>query len=188
MQDDSDKIGTDNEIIKSLVDGDRKTFEALFHKYYSLLCDYALTYLEDANAAEDIVQDVFVYLWNHCKSIAITTSLKSYLYNSVKHSALNVLKHQAIVRKHSPLLVEFLGNLAKARRAFDLLPNQCRVVFMMSCLEGKTYKEIADELHISVNTVKSHILKAYRDIRENVNRPVSPQVLFLAMCKYVGHF
>ena len=55
MQDDSDKIGTDNEIIKSLVDGDRKTFEALFHKYYSLLCDYALTYLEDANAAEDIV-------------------------------------------------------------------------------------------------------------------------------------
>ena len=64
MQDDSDKIGTDNEIIKSLVDGDRKTFEALFHKYYSLLCDYALTYLEDANAAEDIVQDVFVYLWN----------------------------------------------------------------------------------------------------------------------------
>ena len=49
MQDDSDKIGTDNEIIKSLVDGDRKTFEALFHKYYSLLCDYALTYLEDAN-------------------------------------------------------------------------------------------------------------------------------------------
>lgn len=114
---------------------------------------------------------------------------------------MNVLKHQAIVRKHSPLLVEFLGNLAKedyseqeleqleqVRRAFDLLPNQCRVVFMMSCLEGKTYKEIADELHISVNTVKSHILKAYRDIRENVNRPVSPQVLFLAMCKYVGHF
>lgn len=201
MQDDSEKIGTDNEIIKLLVDGDRKTFEVLFHKYYSLLCDYALTYLEDANAAEDIVQDVFVYLWNHCKSIAITTSLKSYLYSSVKHRALNVLKHQAIVRKHSPLLVEFLGNLAKedyseqeleqleqVRRAFDLLPNQCRVVFMMSCLEGKTYKEIADELHISVNTVKSHILKAYRDIRENVNRPVSPQVLFLAMCKYVGHF
>ena len=115
--------------------------------------------------------------------------------------ALNVLKHRAIVRKHSPLLVEFLGNWAKedyseqeleqleqVRRAFDLLPNQCRVVFMMSCLEGKTYKEIADELHISVNTVKSHILKAYRDIRENVNRPVSPQVLFLAMCKYVGYF
>lgn len=140
-------------------------------------------------------------LWNHCKSIAITTSLKSYLYSSVKHRVLNVLKHQAIVRKHSPLLVEFLGNLAKedyseqeleqleqVRRAFDLLPNQCRVVFMMSCLEGKTYKEIADELHISVNTVKSHILKAYRDIRENVNRPVSPQVLFLAMCKYVGYF
>ena len=52
-------------------------------------------------------------LWNHCKSIAITTSLKSYLYSSVKHRVLNVLKHQAIVRKHSPLLVEFLGNLAK---------------------------------------------------------------------------
>ena len=140
-------------------------------------------------------------MWNHCNSIAITTSLKSYLSSSVKHRALYVLKHGAIVRKHSPLLVEFLGNLAKedyseqeleqleqVRRAFDLLPNQCRVVFMMSCLEGKTYKEIADELHISVNTVKSHILKAYRDIRENVNRPVSPQVLFLAMCKYVGHF
>ena len=50
MQDDSDKIGTDNEIIKSLVDGDRKTFEALFHKYYSLLCDYACAFGKQGQA------------------------------------------------------------------------------------------------------------------------------------------
>ncbi|MCI5705804.1 MAG: RNA polymerase sigma-70 factor [Odoribacter sp.] len=199
MHDEIDKIATDNEIIKLLVDGDRKIFEALFHKYYSQLCDYALTYLEDANAAEDAVQDVFVYLWNYRKSIKGVASLKSYLYSSVKHRALNILKHQAIIRKHSPLLVEFWWNLAKedyseqeleqleqVKQAFELLPSQCRIVFMMSCLEGKKYKEIADELNISVNTVKSHILKAYHDIRASVNHPISSQVLFFAMYKYAG--
>ncbi len=197
MLDDFNNIRTDSEVVKAIAGGDRNIFEALFHKYYSLLCDYALTYLEDVNEAEDTVQEVFVYLWNYRKSIIISTSLKSYLYSSVKHRALNVLKHQVVTRRHSPLLTEFLENLAnenyseleqeqleQVRKALKELPDQCRIVFMKSCLEGKKYKEIAEELHISVNTVKTHILKAYHDIRANVNRPISSQVLCLMICKY----
>ncbi len=161
-----EKIETDG-IVKSIMGGDRKLFEALFHEYYVLLCDYARTYLEDVSEAEDAVQDVFVYLWNYRKSIVISTSLKSYLYSSVKHHALNILKHKAVARKHSPLLIEFLENeekeeyseteserLEQVRKAFGMLPDQCRTAFMKSCLEGKKYKEIAEEMHISVNTVK----------------------------------
>lgn len=197
MSNDLNSIGTDSEVIKAIADGDRNIFEVLFHKYYSLLCDYALTYLEDIDEAEDTVQEVFVYLWNYRKSIIISTSLKSYLYSSVKHRALNILKHQAVVRRHSALLIEFLENLAnedyseqeleqleQVRKAFKKLPDQCRIVFVKSCLEGKKYKEIAEELHISVNTVKTHVLKAYHDIRANIDHPISSQILCLAIYRY----
>lgn len=197
MSNDLNSIGTNSEVIKAIADGDRNIFEVLFHKYYSLLCDYALTYLEDIDEAEDTVQEVFVYLWNYRKSIIISTSLKSYLYSSVKHRALNILKHQAVVRRHSALLIEFLENLAnedyseqeleqleQVRKAFKKLPDQCRIVFVKSCLEGKKYKEIAEELHISVNTVKTHVLKAYHDIRANIDHPISSQILCLAIYRY----
>mgnify|MGYP004582012907 CR=1 FL=1 len=171
----------DKEIFTAIIQDDQNAFEDLFQKYYELLCTYALTYLDDVNEVEDVVQNVFVYVWNYRKSIKIESSVKAYLYSSVKHMALNILKHKAVERNHSHLLIEFWEDLsreeysegetvqlAKIRQALEILPFQCRTVFMMSCLDGKKYREIAEELHISVNTVKSHIRHAYHVVREYV--------------------
>ena len=145
---------------------------------------------------EDAVQDVFVYVWNNRDAIVVDTSVRSYLFTSVKHRALNILKHRAVERSHGRLLVEFLEDLSqeeyseeeavqleKIRQALKILPLQCRTVFMMSSLDGKKYKEIAEELHISINTVKSHVLKAYRTIREYVGVTTSPSFLFFVAYK-----
>lgn len=187
----------DKRIFAAVVQGDKEAFERLFQKYYVMLCDYAWSYLNDADETEDAVQDVFVYVWNHRGEIHANGSVKAYLFASVKHRALNILKHRAVERSHSPLLVEFLEDLGREeyseeeafqlkqiRLAIEALPSQCRLVFMKSCLEGKKYKEIAEELHISVNTVKSHILKAYRSIHEYVGSSSSHSASFLFFALY----
>lgn len=99
-----------------------------------------------------------------------------------------------IERKHGALLVEFIEDLQNSgyseeevqrieqiKEVLQTLPLQCRTVFTKSCLDGKKYKEIADELGISVNTVKSHVMKAYRDIRARVGGEQSP-CYFLLLC------
>lgn len=172
---------SDRGLFIAVMQGDRDAFENLFQKYYVSLCHYSQSYLDNPGEAEDIVQDVFVNIWRQRGKIELRSTVYTYLYSSVKHGALNVLKHRAVERNHNHALIEFLEDqcrtdysyedekrLEKVRRAFQELPEQCRRVFMMNCFEGKKYSEIADSLHISINTVKSHVLKSYRIIRRQV--------------------
>ena len=181
----------DRRLFESVKAGNGNAFESLFHKYYAVLCNYAATYLDERVEVEDVVQEVFVYLWSQRESVVIQNSVKSYLYSAVKYIVLDVLKHRAVERSHSQLLTEFwedlmrttyseeeLFQLEQIRKVVDGLPAQCRIVFTMSCLDGKKYKEIAEELQISVNTVKSHVLKAYREIREHIVLTDKVSVLF----------
>lgn len=161
--------------------GDPETIEQLFRLYYNPLCNYCQGIVDTVEAAEDIVQDVFVYLWDHRNSIDMTISIKAYLYTAVRNGALKFLRKQAMEQAHSPRLTEFITYLQelkfpeqehlyieKIRQALNELPNQCRTIFLMNCLEGKKYKEIATELDISVNTVKTQLSRAYSSIRKKV--------------------
>ena len=169
----------DYTILKAIVEGDSNSFEILFRKYYQELCNYSMGILGDAEKAEDVVQDAFVYLWENRQRINITTSLKSYLYQSVRNGALKIIRTQVLEQRHMPRLTEFieyleksefsedeLAKLQKIEPAIDELPSQCKSVFLMSFMDKKSYKQIADELEISLNTVKTHVSKAYRIIRE----------------------
>lgn len=173
--------------------GDKNAFERLFKKYYQPLCEYARSILSDGGLAEDVVQDVFIYFWNNRKIINIQFSVKSYLYTAVRHGALNLLKKQLTERKHSPQLTEFVEFLQTSdysedeqeeithiRSVMEELPKQCLKVFLMSALEEKKYNEIAEELGISVNTVKTHITKAYRLIREKITSDIRLVLLVLS--------
>lgn len=174
---------------KATREGKTLPFERLFRKYYSPLCNYCQGIVVEKEIGEDIVQDVFVYLWNNRETISIKTSIKAYLYSSVRHGALAYLKKQTLERVHSPRLTEFitylqeseyseeeLSNLEEAQKILQELPEQCRTVFLMNCIDGKRYKEIAEELNISINTVKTHLSKAYRIFRERLQ---SSNALFL---------
>lgn len=116
-------------------------------------------------------------------------------FSAIKHRVLNILKHQLVERTHSRLLSEYWDDLLKSgyseeeqtqleqiQHILQSLPQQCRIVFMKSCLEGKKYLEIAEELRISVNTVKSHISKAYREIRGKIAVLKNSNLLLLIAC------
>lgn len=183
-----------NEIFASVKEGNQRAFELLFRTFYGSLCDYAFMILGEQEGAEDVVQDLFTYIWTNRSRITVQESVKSYLFTSVRFRALNVLKHQVMERKHGATLAEFVEDLMrsgyseeemerveKIKQVLETLPPQCRTVFTLNCLEGKKYKEIADELGISVNTVKSHVMKAYRDIRARVGEVGSPILVFMAL-------
>ena len=110
------------------------------------------TYLDERVEVEDVVQEVFVYLWSQRESVVIQNSVKSYLYSAVKYKVLDVLKHRAVERSHSQLLTEFWEDLMRTTYSEEELfqleqefgklltvyrPTKCRIVFTMSCLDAK---------------------------------------------------
>ena len=97
--------------LKALIEGDAIVFENVFRKYYHLLCKYCQGIIPEPEKVEDIVQDVFVYLWNNHKTIHINASLKNYLYTSVRHGAQRELRRLNSVEKHSARLTEFIEYL-----------------------------------------------------------------------------
>lgn len=157
-------------------------FGKLFHKYYAPLCRYAEGFLGDAAQAEDIVQDMFTYFWEHRYQIVMDKSVSACFYTAVRHRALRKLENYARQRSHDSKLLEYIKDLQntdyseeeehdieRIRQIMQKLPPQCLKVFILSSLDGKKYAEIANELSISVNTVKTHITKAYRIIRQELD-------------------
>ena len=181
-------------IFARIKDGDERAFERVFRAFYRPLCDYAVTLLGSEEDAEDVVQDLFTRVWADRQGMEVQESVKSYLFTAVRFGALNVLKRRAVEQKHSASLAEFIEDLQREdyseeetrrveriKEVLQTLPAQCRTVFTMSCLEGKKYSEIAGKLGITVNTVKSHVAKAYRDIRAAVDKGVKPVLYFIAL-------
>ena len=188
-------IGMNRNYCFTLTNGTRLDFKLVFDQYFNSLVLFADRYLEEREESESLVQDAFLALWENRLEFPDELSVKAYLYSTVRNKALNVLKHKMVERKHGALLTEFIEGLQRSdyseeemqqieqiKRVLQELPIQCRVVFTMSCLEGKKYKDIANELGISVNTVKSHVMKAYKDIRARVGENTSP-ILFFIACK-----
>lgn len=152
-------------------------FERLFQEHYQSLCFYANIVTKDMEAAEDIVQDVFVKCWAAVQSGELDIQQEHYLYRSVKNRALNHIKslkvRQQFADSYEAGYVDGTLNdtmvdsetRARIMDAIDQLPPQCRKVFMLCVLEDKSYKEAAEALNISVNTVKTQMTKAFSILR-----------------------
>lgn len=169
-----------------IVLGDKKTFEQLFRKYYAPLCVYAESLVRDRDLAEDLVQGIFCVLWEKAGKYDARESLKSYLYRSVYHAALNSLKHDKVKLAFLEFLqkqgvrgennIEYLMNtenqerlIGKLKWAIGLLPDQCRKIFMLSRFEGKKSQEIARELNLSLRTVEAQLYRAMKRLREELS-------------------
>lgn len=155
-------------------------YELLFRQYYKGLCRYALNWLNDIAEAEEIVQNVFVKLWEKRQNIIMDISVKSYLYKAVYNASLNELKHQkvksqfAIMQQQNEQVQQPLEQSSakelqqKIEKAIQRLPEQCRLVFKMSRYEELKYREIASVLNISIKTVENQMGKALKLMRENL--------------------
>ena len=178
---------------ETLTVGDITAFEMLFRTYYQPLCNYAVTFLQDRDDAEEIVQSTFLLLWEKRDTLAIRTSAKPYLYAMVRNACLNALKHQKIKQKHAgeemALADRSHESVAQAiasneleyriKVAMEELPEQCRMVFKLSRFEELKYAEIAEQLSISVKTVENHMGKALRIMREQLKEYLPLIMVFL---------
>ncbi len=158
---------------------DLKAYETLFNRYYKELYRFAYNYLREQAPAEEMAQEVFLYLWEKRSQIDIKTTLKTYLYSAIKNKCLNFIKyekprrheleenHLAMMITHQP---EKSGDPELMKKhiedAINQLPTKCRQIFVLSRNAGLTYEEIAEEMDISIKTVENQMSIALKKLRE----------------------
>jgi len=154
-------------------------FKQLFHKYFPRICVYAASIIKDDAVATDIAQDVFIRLWEKKLSFKSIQSFKAYLYNSIKNTCLNYLRDKKenssielltdITSKEEDIesLIIEAELSAKLFEAIMELPQARREVILLR-INGMTIEDIAKELNVSLNTVKSHKKLAHKQLRDNL--------------------
>lgn len=169
----------EEDIITAIREGNAVAFQHVFDSCYMSLCEYAYTILRDSDDAEDVVQSIFMKLWEKREVLEIRQSVRSYLFRAVYNQCINQLSHRAVKAKHSAYSQANAVNTVdvenndeeldgKVRAAVEKLPPQCRKIFAMSRYEGLRYPEISAQLNISVNTIQNQICKALKLLREEL--------------------
>lgn len=161
---------------------DELEFERIFRQYHQLLCRYAFSIVKDAEHAEEMVQEVFLKIWEKKDSLEFSVSLKSYLYRAVHNSCLNLIDKKKKEVRMDDVTLKIVHPTATAEEkvqhkeldqaiaaALEKLPAECRKVFEMSRFGEMKYREIADTLGISVKTVENQMGKALRIMREQLS-------------------
>ena len=174
---------TDTDYAELIRTGDESAFRALFESYSESLLDFAFGFIRDVQVCEDIVQEVFVRIWQTRLNLNPKLSLRAYLYRSVRNQALKYLRHEKVEREAEGYLQVLFyhpdtptpeDELYHAEltvlldRTIRQLPERCRTIFLMSRYDGLSYQEIAEVLEISINTVKTQMGRAFASLRKNL--------------------
>jgi RNA polymerase sigma-70 factor (family 1) len=176
----------DAQIVNRINKGDLDVFHFLYKEYYPSLCVYAKSFTKSNEISEEVVQDIFIRLWEQRGHLDIHTSFKAYLFVSVRNSCLNHLKHLQVVNKfneHYTRLLQDAQDLfavseesgdslliarelqEKVDQEIKLLPEQCRRIFIMSRFDCLKHQEIADKLDVTINTVHRQTSIALEKLR-----------------------
>jgi RNA polymerase sigma-70 factor (ECF subfamily) len=173
---------SDYDLVEELRRGDLEAFDQIFKKYGDRLFGFALTYLKSREEAEELVQDVFLKIWNNRKNLKKVSSLKSYLFTIAYHNMCRLFREKQIHEKYSKEIaflgkqaaileeqLEYKSTLEQVDRLIEKLPEKQKIIFIKSRREGKTSKEIADEMNLSPGTVDNQISAAIRFLREHIS-------------------
>ena len=169
---------TDSQLAELLKQGDQLAFEEFFHRYYKKILSYASKFLS-SEEAQEIAQEVFVSLWEHRDQIDSDKSISNYLFRISKNKILNHLRffaRQIDLHKQIGYSSPVSGAPADEKlsmdefveitdKAINSLPAQCKIIFLKSRDEEKTYQQIADEMGISKDTVRLQIIKSLKSIK-----------------------
>lgn len=167
-------------IWKKIQQKNKEAFERYYHEHYKSFFLMAIKYLKDSSQAEEIVNDVFLKIWEDGSKITIESSLKSYLYRSIINRCINMI-HKNKKEKHNRVELNSLPEEGYELKqieetelqlqlyaAIDKLPDQCKKVFEMSRFDDLKQQEIADKLGISIKTVKNHITIALKQLNKSM--------------------
>ena len=177
--------------VRNLRNGDQGALREIFEAYFASLCAFGFKYVSDTALAEDIAQEVFVSLWENRNNFEHPNSLKAFLFTSVRNKCLNHLKHNMVKRKHEEHLIRELEYdqfyesqvieeevFARLMSEINNLPASAQKIMILA-LNGLKNPQIADELGISLNTVKTQKKIAYNRLKKSVGELIQPILLTL---------
>ncbi|WP_299549828.1 RNA polymerase sigma-70 factor [Seonamhaeicola sp.] len=175
-------VSNDVEILEQLKLGNPSSYRELFDLYYMPLSVYALKFCDSFELAEDIVQELFIKIWDEKLYMKLEGSVSPYLFKSVKNNTLQAIKRRSKFRfeeiedqvnkliEEERIDVEFLEEeKTKLISQIEALPEKSKQVFKAIVLENLKYKEVAEELGVSVNTVKTHYSRALKKLRASLD-------------------
>ena len=160
-----------------------KEFQEVYLKFFNGLANYAFSILNNREAARDVVQDVFLDLWKKRLDLVIKTSLDAYLVRAVKFKSIDFIRKAKTQQQY---VADVVTSVSESQYDFDendedselkkklsfaiaQLPPKCRQAFLLSRVNGYTYKEIAQEMQISVKTVENQISRAFKLLRQKLS-------------------
>ncbi|MEX0772843.1 MAG: RNA polymerase sigma-70 factor [Balneolales bacterium] len=168
--------------VKKIKEGDRDAFGKLYLRYYGSLCKFAWRFLNSPQLSEELVQDVFLNIWETRIQLDEDKSIRSYLYAIVRNKALNHIKHRKVIEKFNSD-EDWLSNTTSfqmhdfdeqyeftetVKKAIENLPKGAGQIYKLYRSDGLTYQEIAEVLEISPKTVESQMTRALKILRENL--------------------
>ena len=167
-----------DDILMGLKRRDETALSVLFDTYYEKLYLFAEKYIYDSDKAHDIVQDVFLKIWENAERLELTSSIQHYLFASVRNGCLNYLKSlqiedrnnrkymEAYIESQNVYMVDDEELLARIRQVLDELPEKCREVCLLRFVEGYKYAEIAARLDMNENTVKAQLHRGMERLKQ----------------------
>jgi len=169
---------------KGLLSGDKEVFKYLFIKYSPGLITYGTSLTHDIETARELVQDLFLDLWEKREIIQIRGSIKTYLFSSIYHRGLNWIRAMKIreIYFNNPVEISnWFGyttspdtpdplQLEIIQKEISLLPEQCREVFTRSVIMGDNHSEIAVHLGLNIKTIENHLSRARKILRSRLKK------------------
>jgi RNA polymerase sigma-70 factor (family 1) len=173
----------DSELISLLNTGDELAYTEIYNRYWAVLYSHARRMLRDDDEAMDIVQDIFTTLWRRASEINFNTSVKAYLYSSVRNQTLNYINRGKLKNSYLESLTEFIEKgstetddliiynefVKRVEKEVENFPQKMRDIFQMSRNDGLSHKEIAEKLDITEHGVKKSINRALKLLKIKFN-------------------
>ena len=184
-----------SKLLKQLKAGNKETINELYTHYSQRLYRFAVGYLKSEEDARDVIQEVFIRLWNKREELKKDTNLEAFLFTVAKNTIISEFRKKISNKEYLEYLrsvvvknnsdtesqVDYALLTERLEQLIHDLPEQRRRVYLLSKNQGYTNKAIAEELHISVKTVEDHMTKALRYLKENLKEYGLLAILFYEM-------
>lgn len=184
---------SDHDLVESLQNGDLEAFDHIFRKYSNRLYGFAFKYLKSKEETEELVQDVFLKIWENRKNLKKEASLMAYLFTISYHNLCRFFRRRVYLEKLTKEIsdsatgsfnpderIDYQSVLAQVDHIIEKLPSRQKEIFIKSRKEGKSTREIAAELNLVPGTVDNHISEALKFIRKNLGHNL-PLLLFFSV-------
>lgn len=174
---------SDQKLFKALKAGDTIACKIIFERYKSILYQHAYRMLGNHDEAQDVVQDVFLNLWQKRVQLDVKSSLSSYMYQAVRNRILNLISHQQVIDRYSESLKAFWKEgeyttdhelrekelIAVIQREINTLPPKMRRIYLLSRRDDISYRQIAEREGISEKTVRNQVYNALQVLKSRIS-------------------